>query len=261
MSDSLDPFFTTSRIFHRTFDSRPRHVTSQSGLHLTLSDGITILDATGGPAVACLGHDCPEVAAAITAQLSRVGYLFTGGGYSEATTEALAAHVLADCPGGLTKAIFVGSGSEATDTALKLATQYWRAKGKPERANVIARRQSYHGNTLGALAVTGHEGRRETYARWMPGNVSFVDACYAYRGKRQSWDMRDETNEVYVARLRAQLVREFERLGGGTVAAFIAETVGGSTLACVPAVPGYFKMVREVCDEYGALLILDEVSP
>lgn len=265
----LDPFFTTSHIFHRSFAQKPRHVVSQSGLLLTLEDHdgsdtttTTILDATGGPAVACLGHTPPaEVTTAITAQLARASYLFTGGGYSESTTEALAAHVLlagGDAPGGgLTKAVFVGSGSEATDAALKLAAQYWRAAGQPRRARVVARRQSYHGNTLGALAVTGHEGRRAVYAPWMPGNVSFVDACYGYRGRRTE---EGETDEAYVARLRAQLVGEFERLGRDTVAAFIAETVGGSTLACVPAVPGYFKMVREVCDEYGVLLILDEVS-
>lgn len=251
---SLDTFFKNSHIFHRSFDKKPRHVVSQSGLLITLDDGTTIIDATGGPAVACLGHDVPEVAAAVASQLTKVGYLFSGGGYSEDTTEALAAHILAGAPGGLTKAIFVNSGSEATDAVLKLTTQYWHARGRPERCNFIARRQSYHGNTLGALAVTGHEGRRTMYSRWLPDNVSFVDACYGYRGKRVG-----ETDEAYVARLREQLVAEFERLGGDTVAAFIAETVGGSTLACVPAVPGYFQMVREVCDEYGALLILDEV--
>ena len=251
---SLDPFFHDSYIFHRSFNHRPLHVISASGLTLQLSDGRTIIDATGGPAVACLGHNVPEVAEAVSSQIQKIAYLFSGGGYSEDCTEELAAHILRDKPGGLSKAIFLNSGSEATDAVLKLVTQYWHAKGQPQRRNFISRKQSYHGNTLGALCITGHEGRRKLYQDWMSSNVSFVDACYSYRGKYDG-----ESDEAYVQRLKEQLDAEFQRLGPDTVAAFMAETIAGSTLACVPAVDGYFKAVREVCDKYGALLILDEV--
>lgn len=251
---SVDDFFTDSHIFHRSFESVPLKVSSQDGLTLTLDDGRTVLDATGGPAVACLGHNVPEVTSAVTAQLQRVGFLFSGGGFCEDTTEQLASHILRDRPGGLSKAIFLGSGSEATDAVLKLVTQYWSARGQPGRTNVVARRQSYHGNTLGALAVSGHQGRRSMYQHWLPGNVSFVDACCAYRGKEEG-----ESDDEYFRRLLDQIDDEVQRLGPDTVAAFVAETVSGSTLACVPAVEGYFRGVRAICDKYDILLVLDEV--
>ncbi|RDW80105.1 hypothetical protein BP6252_04743 [Coleophoma cylindrospora] len=251
---SLDAFFQDSHIFHRSFSKKPLHVASANGLTLTLDSGKQLLDATGGPAVACLGHNQPEVAQAITTQLQKVGYLFSGGGYSESSTEELAAFILKNRPGGLSKAIFLNSGSEATDTTIKLITQFWHAKGEPQRCNFIARKQSYHGNTLGGLAISGHQSRRQMYSHFMPSNVSFVDPCYAYRCK-----LAGETDAEYVERLKQQLDNEFQALGPNTVAAFFAETIAGSTLACVPAVPGYFQAVREICDKYGALLVLDEV--
>lgn len=252
----MDPenFFQTSHIFHRSFAKKPHRVTSASGLKLHLEDGRTIIDATGGPAVACLGHNIPEVADAVGAQLQKVGYLFSAGPYSEETTEQLAAEILQDEPGGLSKAIFLGSGSEATDTMLKTVAQYWHCKGEPQRVNFIARKQSYHGNTLGALSITGHESRRKLCEPWMSKNVSFVDACCFYRGKRDG-----ETEAIYLQRLVDQLEEQFQLLGPSNVAAFVAETVAGSTLACVPAVKGYFQAVRAICDKYGALLVLDEV--
>ncbi|KXS98180.1 hypothetical protein AC578_6419 [Pseudocercospora eumusae] len=251
---SLHPFFQTSQIFHRSFSQSPRRVVAASGLTLHLDDGRKILDATGGPAVACLGHNVREVGEAVREQLQRVGYIFSAGPYCDETTEKLAGEMLEGRPGGLCKAIFLGSGSEATDTMLKVVVQFWHAKGEMQRRRVIARRQSYHGNTLGALSITGHEGRRKMYGPWMTEMVSFVDACCAYRGKHDG-----ETDEEYLQRLVEQLEAEFERLGPGNVAAFVAETVGGSTLACVPAVKGYFQAVRYICDKYGALLVLDEV--
>lgn len=251
---SLDPFFEQSHIFHRSFSKKPLHLASASGVTLTLDSGKQILDATGGPAVACLGHNQPEVAEAISKQLSTVGYLFSGGGYSEDATEELATRILKNKPGGLSKAIFLNSGSEATDTTIKLILQYWSAKGEPERCKFIARKQSYHGNTLGGLSVSGHESRRKLYGGFMSKNVSFVDPCYAYRCK-----LPGETDEQYVERLAKQLDDEFQSLGSNNVAAFFAETIAGSTLACVPAVKGYFQAVRQICDKYGALLVLDEV--
>jgi len=251
----LDPFFQQSHIFHRAFDKKPLHVVSADGLTLTLDSGRQVLDATGGPAVACLGHNQPEVADAVTKQLQTVSYLFSGGGYSERATEELAATILKDAPGGLSKAIFLNSGSEATDTTLKLIIQYWHAKGEPQRVNFIARKQSYHGNTIGGLCISGHKSRRAIYGNLLSKHVSFVDPCYAYRNK-----LSGETDAEYVQRLKQQLDDEFQARGPETVAAFFAETISGSTLACVPAVPGYFQAVQAVCDKYRALLVLDEVE-
>ncbi|KAB8216475.1 pyridoxal phosphate-dependent transferase [Aspergillus novoparasiticus] len=162
--------------------------------------------------------------------------------------------LLAHKSGGLSKTIFVNSGSEATDAALKLAVQYWHERGQPRRTHFIARKQSYHGNTIGALCVSGHESRREFYQDFMPPNVSFVDPCYAYRMKDQ-----DESDEAFVQRLSRQFEDEILRVGPDRIAGFIAETVSGTTLGCLPAVPGYFKAIREICDRYDVLLILDEI--
>ncbi|KAI9736210.1 MAG: hypothetical protein M1834_001095 [Cirrosporium novae-zelandiae] len=251
---TLDTFFQDSHIFHRSLAHKPLNVVSGSGLTLTLDSGKQLIDATGGPAVACLGHGRADVADAVSHQIKQLAYLFSAGGYSNDATEELASIVLKNNPGGLSKAIFVNSGSEATDTSIKLVTQYWQEKGEYQRRNFIARKQSYHGNTIGALCVSGHDSRRNMYKDWISNNVTFVDPCYAYRCKHNG-----ETDEKYVARLRQQLEDEFQRLGPDTVAAFYAETIVGSTLGCLPAVKGYFKAVRAVCDKYGALLVLDEI--
>lgn len=230
-------------------------IASGSGISFVLDSGKVIIDASSGPSVSILGHHQPEVTAAIVKQLNEIGYVYSGSKYTCNVTEELASEILGNSPGGLVKAIFVNSGSEATDAALKLATQYWCERGERKRVNFIARKQSYHGNTLGALSVSGHESRRAFYQPWMTRNVTFVDPCFGYRAK-----LNGEDDEQYVARLKKQLEDEILRLGPSTVAAFIAETVSGTTLGCLPAVPGYFKAVREVCNKYDILLILDEVS-
>lgn len=252
---TIDSFVSGSRILHRDMTSRPRMIASGSGITFVLDSGKVVIDASSGPSVSILGHNQPEVTAAIVKQLDEIGYVYSGSKYTCNVTEELASELLGDSPGGLVKAIFVNSGSEATDSALKLATQYWCERGERKRVNFIARKQSYHGNTLGALSVSGHESRRAFYQPWMTRNVTFVDPCYGYRAS-----LSGEDDEQYVARLKKQLEDEILRLGPSTVAAFIAETVSGTTLGCLPAVPGYFKAVREVCNKYGILLILDEVS-
>lgn len=244
-----------SNVLHRAMAHEPQKIVSGSGICFTLDSGKVIVDATAGPSVAILGHRQPEVTAAIVRQLDQIGYVYSGSRHTSDAAEELATEILGDAPGGLVKAIFVNSGSEATDAALKLATQYWHEIGQTKRVNFIARKQSYHGNTIGALAVSGHESRRAYYQAWMPQNVTFVDPCFAYRMKKAG-----ETDEQYVARLEKQLDDEILRLGPDTVAAFVAETVSGTTLGCLTPVPGYFKAIREVCDKYGVLLILDEVS-
>ena len=251
---TLNDFVAKSHVLHRALAYEPQKIVSGSGISFTLESGKVILDASAGPSVAVLGHHQPEVTESIVTQLNNIGYVYSGSRYTSDAAEELASEVLGDSPGGLVKAIFVNSGSEATDAALKLATQYWYEIGQKQRVNFIARKQSYHGNTIGALCVSGHESRREYYKSWMSKNVTFVDPCYGYRAK-----IADETDAQYVERLKAQLELEFQSIGPNTVAAFIAETVSGTTLGCLTATPGYFKAMQEVCDKHGALLILDEV--
>ncbi|KAJ5758110.1 uncharacterized protein N7511_006804 [Penicillium nucicola] len=250
-----DTFVANSHILHRTFHTRPAKVTKGHGITFTLEDGRQIIDASCGPSVSCLGHRQPEITRAIAAHLEQdIAYVYSGSPYTNQATEDLATLLLASKPGGLSKAIFVNSGSEATDAALKLAVQYWHEKGQPQRTHFIARKQSYHGNTIGALCVSGHESRREFYRDFMSPNVSFVDPCYAYRMKGEG-----ESDDGFVKRLAGQLEEEILRVGAEQVAGFVAETVSGTTLGCVPAVPGYWKAIREICDRHGVLLILDEI--
>ncbi|KAJ5326590.1 putative Alanine-glyoxylate aminotransferase AGT2 [Penicillium brevicompactum] len=250
-----DPFVANSHILHRTFAARPWKVTKGNGIRFTLEDGNQIIDASCGPSVSCLGHSQPEIFEAITNHLRNdIAYVYSGSPYTNQATEDLAALLLSSKPGGLSKAIFVNSGSEATDAALKLAVQYWHEKGQPQRTHFIARKQSYHGNTIGALCVSGHESRCAFYKDFMSKNVSFVDPCYAYRMKTDG-----EDDEPFVKRLASQFEEEILRIGPDNVAGFVAETVSGTTLGCVPAVPGYWKAIREICDRYGVLLILDEI--
>ena len=251
---AVDAFVAESRVLHRDLSSRPQNIVSGSGISFTLESGKVIIDASSGPSVSILGHHQPEVTAAIVKQLDRIGYIYSGSKHTCDVAEELASEILSGSPGGLVKAIFVNSGSEATDAALKLATQYWCELGETTRVNFIARKQSYHGNTIGALSVSGHESRRAYYQPWMAHNVTFVDPCFAYRAK-----LNGEDDEQYVIRLKEQLEDEILRLGPSSVAGFVAETVSGTTLGCLPATPGYFNAVREVCDKYGVLLILDEL--
>jgi adenosylmethionine-8-amino-7-oxononanoate aminotransferase len=242
-----------SRVLHRTVSYQPDLAVSGDGLLLTLADGRQVIDASGGAAVACLGHGNQRIAAAIGRQAGKLGYVHTGFFTSE-PAEALADLLLRDEPGGLSHAFFVSSGSEAMESALKLARQYFLERGEPNRTRFIARHQSYHGNTLGALSAGGNLARRVPYEPIMADRFSLVAPCFPFHFQRSG-----ETDRQYVARLARELDEEFQRVGPETVAAFCAETVVGATAGCVTALPGYFRAMREVCDRYGALLILDEV--
>ncbi|KAM0426286.1 hypothetical protein ACHAPT_008326 [Fusarium lateritium] len=248
------PFVSDSHILHRAFARRPERVVSASGVSLFLDSGREILDASAGPAVSCLGYGRPKIAEAVKDQVNQLAYLYSGARFTCDATEELATMLLQGEPGGLCKAIFVNSGSEATDAAIKLATQYWHERGMPQKSHFIARKQSYHGNTIGALCISGHDSRRAMYRDWVSHNVSFVDPCYAYRLKGKY-----ESDDAYVKRLVGQLEAKILELGAENVSAFVAETVSGTTLGCLAAVPGYFKAVREICDKYDVLLILDEI--
>lgn len=240
-------------VLQRSLSQRSPLVLRGEGAMLTLADGRRIIDASGGAAVACIGHGDARVVQAMTRQAARLAYAHTGFFTSE-PAEALAEKLVALRPGGLSRALFVSSGSEAMEAALKLARQNFVECDEPERVHVIARHQSYHGATLAALGVGGHRARRALYEALLPSNASHVSPCFAFHHRQAC-----EDDATYVARLAAELDAEFQRVGPHRVMAFCAETVVGATTGCVAAVPGYFAAMRAVCERYGALLILDEV--
>ncbi len=241
-----------SHVFHRhTQHAYPVAVRGQ-GLYVIDRDGKRYLDASGGAAVSCLGHNHPAVIQALKDQLDRLVSAHTSFFTSE-PSEALAEHLIARAPEGLAKVYYVSGGSEAIETALKLARQYFVETGQPLRHRFIARRQSYHGNTLGALAVGGNMARREIFAPLLM-ETSHITPCYPYRYKEAG-----ESEASFGRRIADELEVEILRLGAETVAGFIAEPVVGATSGAVPPVSGYFARIREICDAYGVLLILDEV--
>jgi adenosylmethionine-8-amino-7-oxononanoate aminotransferase len=227
-------------------------VSHGAGVYLYDQAGKQYLDASGGAAVSCLGHSDAHVLAAIRHQLDQVAFAHTGF-FTSQVAEELADKLVAHAPVGLDRVYLLSGGSEAVEAALKLARQYFLEIGQPERQHIIARRQSYHGNTLGALATGGNMWRREPFAPLMI-NTSHIAPCYAYRDQQAG-----ETLPQYGQRVADELETEILRLGPERVIAFVAEPVVGATMGAVAAVPGYFKRIREICDRYGVLLILDEV--
>jgi hypothetical protein len=222
------------------------------GCYLIDSAGKRYLDASGGPAASCLGHGHPRVIEAVQKQIARLAYAYTYFFTSE-PAEALADLLIEDAPPGIEKVYFVSGGSEAIEAALKLARQYFVEVGQPQRRRFIARRQSYHGNTLGALAVGGNAARKQVFAPLLI-DAHHIAPCYAYRDQREG-----ETEMEYGRRVADELEAKLLELGPETVIAFIAEPVVGATLGAVPAVSGYFQRIRQICDRYGVLLILDEI--
>ena len=239
-------------VFHRNSRSQYPVAVAGEGAYLIDSTGKRYLDGSSGAAVSCLGHDDRDVVAAIKRQLDKLPYAHTSF-FTTEPMEALADELISRAPSGMDRVYFVSGGSEAIEAALKLARQYFVEVGQLDRKYVIGRRQSYHGNTLGALAVGGNMWRREQFQPLL-FEVTHVAPCYEYRDRRP-----DETMEGYGRRLAQELDAEIQRLGPERVIAFVAEPVVGATLGAVPAVPDYFKLVRELCDRYGILLILDEV--
>jgi adenosylmethionine-8-amino-7-oxononanoate aminotransferase len=241
-----------SRVFHRQLRTTPPVAVGGHGAWLVDAGGKEYLDASGGAAVSCLGHGHADVLAAMHAQIDRLAYAHTSFFTSE-PAEALADQLVRTAPPGMSHAYFVSGGSEAIEAALKMARQYFVEIGEPERSVFIGRRQSYHGNTLGALAVGGNAWRRAQFAPLLI-DVKHVAPCYAYRDRHDG-----ESDEAYGARLAAELDATIRACGEKRVIAFVAETVGGATSGALLPVPGYFKAVRDVCDRHGVLLILDEV--
>lgn len=241
-----------SYVFYRHTQMSPPVAVGGEGAYILDGAGKRYLDASGGAAVSCLGHGHPAVVQAIKAQLDKIAFAHTGF-FTNEPSERLAEHLVARAPEGIGRVYYVSGGSEANETAIKLARQYFVEIGQPERHRLIARRQSYHGNTLGALAIGGNAWRRAPYKPLLI-ETSHISPCYAYRDKNGA-----ESEEDYGRRVADELEAEIQRLGPESVAAFVAEPVVGATAGVVPPVPGYFKRIREICDRHGVLLILDEV--
>ncbi len=241
-----------SHLFHRQLQKRLPTIARGEGCYLVDTQGRRYLDASGGAAVSCLGHNHPGVAAAMKAQIDAVAYVHSSY-FTSAAAEDLAERLTEGEPGGLSRAFFVAGGSEAVEAAIKLTRQYFLENGEPSRRHFISRRQSYHGNTLGALAISGNEPRRAAYLPYL-FEATKIAPCYPYRDR-----LADESQEEYGLRVAEELSAAIATLGPQNVAAFVAETVCGATLGAQPAVPGYFRRIREICDANGILLILDEV--
>ncbi len=241
-----------THILHRQIRHTLPVAASARGMTITDNAGREYIDASGGAAVSCLGHGHPDVLAAMHAQIDRVAYAHTSF-FTTDVAEQLADVLVQGAPAGTSHAYFVSGGSEAVEAALKMARQYFVEIGQPQRQHFIARRQSYHGNTLGALAVGGNEWRRRQFAPLLIP-VTHVSACYEYRGREAG-----ESAAQYGQRLVAELAAAIDSLGGDNVIAFVAETVGGATAGALTPVPGYLQGVRELCTRHGILLILDEV--
>lgn len=246
------PEFAMTKILHRTIGTALPSAVAGEGVHITDREGRIYIDGSGGAAVSCLGHNHPEVIDAMKAQMGRITYAHTSF-FTTDVAEELAEQLIALTPSGLDYVYFVSGGSEAVEAALKMARQYFVEIGQPQRRHIIARRQSYHGNTIGALATGGNEWRRSQFKPILP-ETHHVSPCYAYR---DMWP--DETTESYANRLAGELEEQILEFGSDTVMAFVAEPVVGATLGAVSPVADYFKRIRQICDKYGILLILDEV--
>ncbi|UXU90751.1 aspartate aminotransferase family protein [Burkholderia sp. S-53] len=239
-------------VFHRAPRATLPVAVAGDGIEIIDSTGKRYIDACGGAAVSCLGHSNQRVIDAIKRQAQQLPYAHTSF-FTTDVAEELADRLVAGAPAGLEHVYFVSGGSEAIEAALKLARQYFVEKGEPQRRHFIARRQSYHGNTLGALAIGGNAWRREPFLPLLI-EAHHVSPCYAYRDQQSG-----ETDEAYAQRLADELEQKIVELGAENVAAFVAETVVGATAGAVPPVRTYLQKIRAVCDKYGVLLILDEI--
>ena len=241
-----------THVFHRYPKQTMPVAKAGIGMELIDSNGKRYIDACGGAAVSCLGHGHPRVIEAIRKQIDELAYAHTSF-FTTDVVEELADNLSASAPGDLNHVYFLSGGSEAVEAALKLARQYHVETGQTQRRHFIARRQSYHGNTLGALAIGGNAWRREMFLPLLVPS-HHVAPCYAYRDQ-----LNGESDAQYVQRLADELEAKILELGADQVAAFVAETVVGATAGAVPPVGDYFRKIRAVCDKYGVLLILDEV--
>jgi hypothetical protein len=243
----------TTHILHRQTKTPMPVIASGEGVYLTDTDGKRYLEGSGGAAVSCLGYGNKRVINAIKEQVDKIAYAHTGFFTSE-PAETLADWLCDRAPGDIGQVAFVSGGSEAVEAALKISRQALIERGEEQRTHIIARRQSFHGATLGAMSVGYHVERRKPYLNMLSQNTSHISPAYAYRHQRA-----DESAEDYGQRAARELEDEILKIGPEKVAAFFAETVVGATLGVVPPPPGYLREIRRICDKYGVLLILDEV--
>lgn len=241
-----------SHVLHRSLVQDYPTAVKGDGVYIFDQHNKRYIDACGGAAVSCLGHNDPTVIAAIKKQIDQLAYAHSSF-FTTEPMEELADFLAKRSPGDLNSVYFVSGGSEAVESALKLARQYFVEKGEPQRQHIIARRQSYHGNTLGALATGGNLWRRQQFEPLLI-NIHHLSPCYAYREQLQG-----ESDNAFVERLANELEAKITELGAANVMAFIAEPVVGATMGAVPPVADYFKRMREICSRHGILLIADEV--
>jgi len=241
-----------SSVMHRTTGANLTTVASGEGVYVVDNKGDNDLDACGGAAVSCLGHSNQRVKQAIIDQVSKIPYAHSSF-FTNEPQEQLAEHLIAHSKGGFSQVYFVSGGSEAIEAALKLSRQYFLEQGKESKKYFIARKQSYHGNTLGALAIGGNLWRRKPFDPLLVAG-HHISAPYEYREKQ-----KQETSFEYGQRIANELEAKIQELGADNVAAFVAETVAGATSGALTAPEGYYKRIREICDQYDILLILDEI--
>jgi len=232
------------------------------GVYVYDANGKQYLDGSGGAAITCLGYCHPEVSKAIVEQVGKLAFVHTVA-FTNEPQEKLAARLVARFAGSDgansdigeagARVYFVSGGSEANETALKLVRQYWVARGRDKKHIMISRKQSYHGNTLGALSLAGNPGRSRIYAPLLQ-QWPKIESCYAYRHQHA-----DESDEAYGTRSAAGLTDAIHEHGAENIAAFFAEPVVGATMGAVPAVGPYFRKIREICNRHDILLVLDEV--
>ena len=241
-----------THVFHRNTKLELPVAVGGEGIYLIDRDGNRFIDGSSGAAVSSLGHNDPEIVAAIKDQADTLAYAHTQF-FTTEIMETLADDLVNDAPAGIDKVYFTSGGAEAVESAVKLAREYFVKTGEPGRSHIISRQQSYHGTTIGALSVAGHVQRREPFLPLLV-DMTHIAPCFAYR-----YQQADESLEDYGQRAANELEAAIERIGAERVAAFVAEPVVGATTGAVTAAPGYFKRVREICDRHGVLLILDEV--
>ncbi|MBY8971294.1 MULTISPECIES: aspartate aminotransferase family protein [Pseudomonas] len=240
-----------SKVIYKNLNSSPILAVGGSGVWLEDATGKRYLDTCGGVAVSSLGHGHPRIAAAFEREAKKLAWAHAGS-FTTAAAEELAERLVA-ASGGLARAQFLSGGSEVMELAMKIAYQYQCERGLPDKSVFISRQQSYHGSTLGTLSISGNPQRQSVFGRLF-APAEFVSPCYAYRDQRP-----DESQEQYATRLADELDAKIRSLGSENVAAFFAETVVGSTNGAVPAVPGYFRKIKAVCERHDVLLVLDEV--
>lgn len=240
-------------MLHRSLYKPPHQVVSAKGIYLTLVSGQVIIDACGGAAVCSIGHANEEVLKAVAQQMRTGASYVHSMTYTTSVAEDLAQLLHGPQGGsrfGLEKAFFVNSGSEAADSAMKLARQYFFEQGQLQRTKFVARKQGFHGSTIGAMSISSNLPRKVPFTCFQPDTVSWVTPAYAYQ-----YSKPEESLEDFTARLLAELDAHFQKFDPGTIAAFMTETVVGATSGCTAAPPGYFRGVRQICDKYGSLLI------